>query len=559
MAAITIGNRKIGDGFHTYIIAEMSANHAGSIRRAKDIIYAAKEAGADCIKIQTYTPDTITIDCNNKYFSIKDGLWKGENLYSLYGKAYTPWEWQEELKQEAERIGIDFFSTPFDKTAVDFLEGIGIGFYKIASFELVDIPLIEYTASKGKPMILSTGMATIDEIDDAVRAMESQGNSQYAFLKCSSAYPAVSSDMNLNTIIDMKERFQVPIGLSDHSMGSVGAMTAVALGANIIEKHFCISREIENPDAAFSMTKDEFRQMVGDIRSVEMAKGCVKYGACEQEKESLIFRKSIFAIKNIKAGEKLSNENVRVIRPGYGIKPKNYKDIIGKTALVDVEYGNPIRRNMFEQWLQKSLEEAEADVVILTNNDNAISLYEGLKDLNMNVIAYDGKVDLSILKNINPKLIVSYNYKHIIENDVVSEFDGRIVNLHTSLLPWNRGSNPNLWSFIDETPKGITIHHINSELDKGDIIVQREMTFDESKETLRTTYDMLNYEIVKLFLDNFHDIYNGNAMRKTQNGKGSYHSAKQFFELNKIMKIDWDEKICDFKARLREKYYEVND
>ena len=348
MAAVTIGSRKIGDGFPTYIIAEMSANHAGSIGRAKEIIYAAKEAGADCIKIQTYTPDTITIDCNNKYFSIKDGLWKGENLYSLYGKAYTPWEWQAELKQEADKVGIEFFSTPFDNTAVDFLEDIGVEFFKIASFELVDIPLIEYTASKGKPMILSTGMATLDEIYDAVNAMEIQGNTQYAFLKCSSAYPAISADMNLNTIVDMKERFNVPIGLSDHSMGSVGAMTAVALGANIIEKHFCISRDIENPDAAFSMTKEEFKQMVIDVRNVEKAKGCVSYGVSEQERGNVGFRKSIFVVKDIKKGEVISRDNIRVIRPAYGLKPKYYNEVLGKKSIVDIEAGTPLNEGMFE-------------------------------------------------------------------------------------------------------------------------------------------------------------------------------------------------------------------
>lgn len=552
MAVISIGSRKIGDGYPAYIIAEMSANHAGSIQRAKDIIYAAKEAGADCIKIQTYTPDTITIDCHNKYFDIKNGLWKGENLYSLYGKAYTPWEWQQELKQVAEQVKIDFFSTPFDKTAVDFLEKIDIDFYKIASFELVDIPLIEYVASKGKPMIVSTGMAALHEIEDAVKAMVSKGNSQYAFLKCSSAYPAISSEMNLNTIVDMKKRFGVPIGLSDHSLGSTGAMTAVALGANIIEKHFCISREIDNPDAAFSMTKEEFGKMVKDIRNVERAKGCVRYGACQQEEESIIFRKSIFAVKDIKAGEKFSDKNIRVIRPGYGLKPKYYEDIIGKTALVDVEFGSPIKRNIFERWIKKDLNETKADVLLLCNNENALSLYEGLKDLNVNVVAYDGKVDISTLKNINPKMIISYNYRYMIENDVVSEYNNQIINLHTSFLPWNRGANPNFWSFVDETPKGITIHYINDELDKGDIILQKEMNFDETVETFRSSYDKLNHEIVRSFLDVFYDIYNGNVNRVAQKGKGTYHSVKQFNELNESMKINWDEKICDFKTRLRE-------
>ncbi len=246
-----IGNREIGNGHPTYIIAEMSANHAGDIERAKEIIHAAKEAGADCIKIQTYTPDTITIDCDLPYFHISDGTWNGENLYQLYQKAFTPWEWQRELKEEADKLQIDFFSSPFDNTAVDFLEEIGVKFYKIASFELVDIPLIEYVASKKKPIIMSTGMATLAEIDEAVAAVRRQGNDDLALLRCASAYPAITDEMNLRTMQNMKETFGVPVGLSDHSMGAVGAVTAVALGASIIEKHFCLDRAIENPDSSF--------------------------------------------------------------------------------------------------------------------------------------------------------------------------------------------------------------------------------------------------------------------------------------------------------------------
>ena len=340
---IQIGNRKIGNGEPAYMIAEMSGNHAGSIENAKAIIRAAKEAGADCIKIQTYTPDTITMNCDNEYFHIDDGTWEGENLYQLYGKAYTPWEWQAELKAEAERVGIDFFSTPFDKTAVDFLEELGVEFYKIASFELVDIPLIEYVASKGKPIIMSTGMATLAEIEDAVRAIRKQGNHQIALLRCASAYPAITDEMNLRTMQNMGEVFGVPVGLSDHSMGSIGAVTAVALGAKIIEKHFCLDRAIENPDASFSMNPQEFAQMVKDIRQAEKAIGTVRYGVTEQEKSSIVFRKSIFAVKDIKKGEKLTTENIRVIRPGYGLEPKYYKEILGQNALCDIKKGTPMK------------------------------------------------------------------------------------------------------------------------------------------------------------------------------------------------------------------------
>lgn len=342
-----IGEREIGKGNPAYIIAEMSANHAGDVSRAKEIILAAKEAGADCIKIQTYTPDTITIDCDLPYFHISDGTWNGENLYHLYKKAYTPWEWQKELLEEAKKTGIDFFSTPFDNTAVDFLEEIGIEVYKIASFELVDIPLIEYVASKGKPMIMSTGMATLAEIDEAVNAVRNQGNDNLALLRCASAYPAITDEMNLRTMQNMGETFGVPYGLSDHSMGSIGAVTAVALGASIIEKHFCIDRSIENPDSSFSMNPIEFKQMVCDIRQAEKAIGCVKYGPTEQEKNNLQFRRSIFCVKDIKKGEKLTEENIRIIRPGYGIQPKYFKELLGKTALEDICRGMPLTFEMF--------------------------------------------------------------------------------------------------------------------------------------------------------------------------------------------------------------------
>ena len=341
-----IGIREIGGGQPAYIIAEMSANHAGDISRAKEIIHAAKEAGADCIKIQTYTPDTLTIDCDNSYFHISDGTWNGENLYQLYQKAYTPWEWQKELFEEAKKAEIDFFSTPFDNTSVDFLEEIGIGFYKIAFFELVDIPLIEYVASKGKPMILSTGMATLAEIDEAVEAVKKRGNRNFALLRCASAYPAITDEMNLRTMQNMGDTFGVPYGLSDHSMGSVGAVTAVALGASIIEKHFCLDRSIENPDSTFSMNPMEFKQMVHDIRQAERAIGSVKYGPSEQEKNNLQFRRSIFCVKDIQEGEKLTEENIRIIRPGYGLAPKFYKDVLGQTALEDIQKGTPLAFEM---------------------------------------------------------------------------------------------------------------------------------------------------------------------------------------------------------------------
>lgn len=341
----------IGTDLPAYIIAEMSANHAGSLEYAREMIHAAKEAGADCIKIQTYTPDTITMDCDNKYFQIRDGIWAGRNLYQLYEQAYMPWDWQAQLKAEADKIGIDFFSTPFDCTAVDFLEEIGVEFYKIASFELVDLPLITYVASKGKPVLLSTGMASLAEIDEAVQTVYRQGNHRLALLRCASAYPAVTDEMNLRTMQNMAATFQVPVGLSDHSMGSVAAVTAVALGAKIIEKHFCLSREIDNPDAAFSMTPEEFAQMVRDVRQAETAVGRVQYGCTSQEESNRKLRRSVFCIRDIGKGEELTSENIRVIRPGYGLEPKYYWKVLGQTALREIKRGTPLQFDMIGESL----------------------------------------------------------------------------------------------------------------------------------------------------------------------------------------------------------------
>lgn len=344
---ININGRIVGEDAPSYIIAEMSGNHAGSLERAKDIIYAAKESGADCIKIQTYTADTLTIDCHNEYFAINEGTWEGENLYHLYQQAYTPWEWQEKLSLEAKKVGIDFLSTPFDQTSVDFLETLQVPFYKVASFELVDIPLLEHIAAKKKPIVMSTGMATLEEIEEAVQAIYGQGNHELALMKCSSAYPAKREQMNLRTIRDMQEKFKVPVGLSDHSMGSFSATTAVALGASIIEKHFCLSRTIKNPDCTFSMEPHEFKEMVTQIREVEKALGKVTYGVSEQEAYNTRFRRSLFAVEDIAAGEPLTQKNIRSIRPSNGLKPKYMKEILGKTAKQEIKRGTPLNWDLF--------------------------------------------------------------------------------------------------------------------------------------------------------------------------------------------------------------------
>lgn len=337
---------KISNG-QVYIIAEMSANHAGNLDTALEIVRAAKRAGADCLKIQTYTADTLTIDCDNSYFRINGGLWDGYKLYDLYKEAETPWEWQASIKAECEAVGLDFLSTPFDRTAVDFLEQLGCAAYKIASFELVDIPLIEYAASKGKPMILSCGMGSLEEIQDAIDACSRQGNKKIILLKCCSEYPANYKDMNLATIPDMREKFSLPVGLSDHSMGSIGAVVGVSLGACVVEKHFCLDRGIKSPDSIFSMEPPEFADMVKAVRIAAEIRGEVCYELTEAEKASTVFRRSLFAIEDIDPGDVFTEQNIRCIRPGYGIAPKYYSHIQGKQAIKSILRGTPIDFGMW--------------------------------------------------------------------------------------------------------------------------------------------------------------------------------------------------------------------
>ena len=339
-----IGNRSIGENNPVYIIAELSANHNHDFDQAVQLIKAAKEAGADAIKLQTYTPDTITIDCDNEYFRIGKGtIWEGKNLYELYKEAYTPWEWQPKLKQVANDLGMDLFSSPFDQTAVDFLEKMDVPAYKIASFELVDIPLIQYVAKTGKPMIMSTGMATLAEIDEAVTAAREAGCNEIALLKCTSAYPADPAEMNLRTIPHMAEAFGGPVGLSDHTLGIAVPVAAVALGACIVEKHFTLSRSIPGPDSAFSLEPQEFKAMVDAIRTTEKAIGKVSYEVTEHEAASRVFRRSLFVVKDMKAGDVFTEENVRSIRPGYGMHPRFRKNIIGLKAAENIAAGTPLQ------------------------------------------------------------------------------------------------------------------------------------------------------------------------------------------------------------------------
>lgn len=346
---IQIGNFTIDSNSKTFIIAELSANHGHDINIAKDTIKAAKEAGADAIKLQTYTADTITINCDNDYFKIKSGtIWDGRTLYDLYNEAYTPWEWHEELMNYAKELDLICFSSPFDKTAVDLLENLNVPAYKVASFEITDIPLIEYIASKRKPVIISTGIATLSEIDDAVNACRRMGNNDIILLKCTSAYPAKIEDANLLTMKSLKDTFNVEIGLSDHTLGVTVPIVSVALGAKVIEKHFILDKSIGGPDASFSLDKQEFATLVESVRDAERSIGKVDYELTEKKKKSRQFSRSLFVVKDMIQGELFTEENVRSIRPGDGLKPKYIHSVIGNKAASDIPRGTPVSWNIIE-------------------------------------------------------------------------------------------------------------------------------------------------------------------------------------------------------------------
>jgi N-acetylneuraminate synthase len=338
-----INGREIGHSARAYIIAELSANHHHDFDQAVAIVHAAKEAGADAIKLQTYTPDTMTLNERSPVFQIGKGtIWEGKNLHDLYGEAFTPWDWQPKLKKIANELDLDCFSTPFDFSAVDFLEAMNVPAHKIASFELVDLPLIRRVAQTGKPVIMSTGMSSLAEIDEAVRAFRSAGGQQLALLKCTSAYPSPASEMNLRTIPHLAAAFDVPAGLSDHTLEVAVPVAAVALGACIIEKHITLSRATSGPDSAFSLEPQEFRAMVTAVRTAEQALGRVCYELSDKEQSSLVFRRSLFVVENMKKGDTFTEENVRSVRPGYGLPTKHLDVVIGRKASRDISRGTPM-------------------------------------------------------------------------------------------------------------------------------------------------------------------------------------------------------------------------
>ena len=342
MSAITIAGREIGSGHRAYIIAEMSANHRHDFAHAVRILEASAAAGADAIKLQTYTADTLTIACANDYFQIKGTQWNGKTLHELYQEAHTPWEWHAPLKVAADRLGLHFFSTPFDRSAVDFLDALGVPAFKVASFELVDVPLLREVARRGKPVIASTGMATLDEIAEAVDVVRAAGGRQLALLKCTSGYPASPDEMHLRTIPDLAARFNLPVGLSDHTLGTAVPVAAVSVGASIIEKHLTLSRADGGPDAAFSLEPSEFAAMVESVRTAERSLGEVHYGASPAEASSRIFRRSLFVVEDVRAGDPFTDDNVRSIRPGHGLHPRHLDDVLTKRAARDITRGTPL-------------------------------------------------------------------------------------------------------------------------------------------------------------------------------------------------------------------------
>lgn len=343
-STISIGDKLVGEKHPVFIVAELSANHNNDFDLTVKTIEAMAKSGADAVKVQTYTADSLAIDVDNKYFGpLKEGLWKGQRRYDLYKTGSMPWDWQPKLKKIAEKLGLVFFSSPFDFTAVDFLEEMGVSIYKVASPEITDIPLIRHIASKGKHIIFSTGMAEFEDIELVLKTCRAVGNNKISILKCTSQYPASIEAANLSTMVDMKNRFNVEVGVSDHTMGDLVPIVAVSLGAKIVEKHFILDRKLGGPDSAFSMEPNEFRKMVNNVRLVEKAIGKITYDVTEKDKKR---RRSLFVVEDIKKGDKLTEKNIRSIRPGYGLHPKYYNEVISKTATKDLKRGTPLNLNI---------------------------------------------------------------------------------------------------------------------------------------------------------------------------------------------------------------------
>jgi folate-dependent phosphoribosylglycinamide formyltransferase PurN len=418
------------------------------------------------------------------------------------------------------------------------LEELGVEAYKIASFELVDVPLLQYVASKGKPMILSCGMATKEEIQEALETVYATGNTRVVLLKCSSEYPANPSNLNLATIADMKERFQVPVGFSDHTLGSESAVVAVSLGACVVEKHFCLSRKLKGPDSAFSMEPHEFAELVKKVHEAKKIVGNISYGASEKEKNSLVFRRSVFAVKDIQKGERFTEENIRVIRPGYGLRPKYYPALLGLPSKEKVERGTPIQLDSIKPGC----------ILFLTNNRNTRNVYHWLREQEEIFLLKD-PLTLELVQMLRPSFIISFNYRHMITKDVIAWMQGRIINLHLSLLPWNRGASPNFFSFYDDTPKGVTIHYVDQGIDTGEILCQREILLDETKESFASSYQFLMKQMEELFVEHWQALKNGSLLSQKQSKIESYHTTAELKRIQQVSPFRWEDNISEFKKK----------
>ena len=536
---------KLGQG-KTFIIAEMSCNHNQDFDQAIKIIHEAKRVGANAIKLQTYTPDTMTLNCDNPHFQIKSGtIWDGITLHQLYQKAYTPWEWQQALFDEAKKIGLTCFSSPFDVTAVDFLEEIGVEIYKIASFEVTDHILLKRVAQTGKPVIISTGITELDEITQAVKILRNNGCPSICILKCTSSYPAPIEDANLRTICNIGDTFDCHVGLSDHTKGIEVPIAAVCLGASVIEKHFTLDNQSGSPDDKFSLMPEEFKNMVDSIRKVEQSLGCVKYEKSKNEKKSDVFRRSLFISTDIKAGEKFNSENIRSVRPGNGLHTKFYPDILGRRAKCDLKFGTPMSLEYMDDF----------KILFLGESDN--SLLDYLREIGENVVSTADKIDVEFAKNFD--FIISYGYRHIIRQPIIDLFPNKIINLHISMLPWNRGTDPNLWSFLEKTPKGVTIHRIDAGLDTGDILLQKEVNFDIRtdlyKMTLASTYWELRDTMCQLFKDNWYLLKNDMVVGVSQDpSAGSKHFGKEKEQIIDQLEHGWDTTIGELMNKFGEDF-----
>ena len=543
MNEICIAGRHIGPNHPPYIIAEISSNHNGRLDQALAIIKAAKEAGADAVKIQTYTPDTMTINSYQEDFKLRGGLWDGYTLYDLYDKAQTPFEWHQTLFDYAHKIGITIFSSPFDESAVDLLENLHTPAYKIASFEIIDLPLIAYAAKTRKPMIISIGLANENEINEAIKTAYKYGAKELALLHCISGYPTPLEQANLVKIPSIQKHFNTIVGFSDHTTGTTAAVASVALGACLIEKHFTLNRN-NSPDSAFSIDPRELSRLCQEAKGVWQSLGSATYKSQNSEKGNIQFRRSIYAVESIKKEGIFTIKNIRRIRPGMGLAPKFYDEILGKRATQDIQRGEPLNIKMIANRKTQDVEKENILFLGLANSP----LLAWLRSKNETVIQTDKKLTMDFIDRNQITFLISYNYQYIIKKHILDKLPNKAINLHISYLPWNRGADPNFWSFIDNTPKGVTIHYLDKGIDTGDIICQKELVFNLSEATLASTYQQLQSEIQELFKQSWDSIKLEKCPRIKQSGKGSFHNQEDKLRFSYLLTDGWNTPVSNITA-----------